>query len=389
MNLLRDKSFLVTGLSHLAVDLLNSTTSVLLAFLSIPLGLTNTLIGLFSAIYSLTGSLSQPIFGFLADRIGVRPLAFFGVLWMAAMFGLAVVVEGQIALLFLILAALGSGAFHPAGTMEATLRGRDHLSGKETTAASIFFLFGEGGFTIGPAVAGPLLEQFGPQGLLLLLLFVVPVGIGARVYIPIRHEIRETESEQQPVQNIAKSLIVAFVILVAFRSWAQINMITFLPKYFSDLGYRPGVYGFIAALFMAGSATGGVLGGWLGDRFSKRNIVVISLLTGAIPLFLFPLLSTTSFVYVLTLLAGFFTGIPHSILVIIAQRLLPGKIGMASGIILGFTFASGSLGTLLSGIQADFFGFDAVFLTTASISLIAGLMAIPLDKLSSVSIINT
>jgi FSR family fosmidomycin resistance protein-like MFS transporter len=217
----------------------------------------------------------------------------------------------------------------------------------------------------------------------------VPVGIGARVYIPIRHEIRETESEQQPVQNIAKSLIVAFVILVAFRSWAQINMITFLPKYFSDLGYRPGVYGLIAALFMAGSATGGVLGGWLGDRFSKRNIVVISLLTGAIPLFLFPLLSTTSFVYVLTLLAGFFTGIPHSILVIIAQRLLPGKIGMASGIILGFTFASGSLGTLLSGIQADFFGFDAVFLTTASISLIAGLMAIPLDKLSSVSIINT
>jgi FSR family fosmidomycin resistance protein-like MFS transporter len=56
--------------------------------------------------------------------------------------------------------------------------------------------------------------------------------------------------------------------------------------------------------------------------------------------------------------------------------------GMASGLILGFTFASGSVGTLLSGVQADYFGFDAVFFTTASITLVAGLLAIPLDKLS-------
>lgn len=378
----------MTGLAHLAVDLLNGSRSVLLAFLSIPLGLTNTLIGLFSTIYTLTASLSQPFFGYLADRIGIRPLAFFGVLWMAAMFGLAFVVEGKVALLFLILAAIGSGAFHPAGAMEATLRGRDHFSGKETTAASIFFLFGEGGLAIGPAVGGPLLEQFGPQGLLLLLLFVVPVGIGSGVYIPIRQEIRETKSKQQPVRKIATSLIVAFVIMAAFRSWTQMNMISFLPKYFSDLGYLPGEYGPISALFIIGSALGGLLGGWLGDRYSKRNIIVISQLLAVAPLFLFTALGSTSHSFVLIFLAGVLTGIPHSILVIIAQHLLPGKIGMASGMILGFTFASGALGTLLSGIQADIFGFDAVFVTSAGISLITGLLAIPLDKLSPVNLIN-
>ena len=62
--------------------------------------------------------------------------------------------------------------------------------------------------------------------------------------------------------------------------------------------------------------------------------------------------------------------------------MLPGKMGMASGLILGFTFASGALGTLLSGMQADIMGFNAVFYTTAGIALVAGLLALPLDKIT-------
>jgi FSR family fosmidomycin resistance protein-like MFS transporter len=70
MNLLRDRSFVASGFAHLAVDLLNSTRAVYLAFLSQPLNLTNTLIGLIGTLYTLLGSLSQPLFGYLADRVG-------------------------------------------------------------------------------------------------------------------------------------------------------------------------------------------------------------------------------------------------------------------------------------------------------------------------------
>lgn len=382
MSLLKNKSFLAASLAHFAVDLLNSTRPVILVFLSVPLGLTNTLIGLIGTIYALANSISQPLFGYLADRFGIRPLAFVGVIWMAAMFGLAVTLEGQIALVFLILAALGSAAVHPAGIMEATLRGREHLSGGETTAASIFFLFGQVGFSMGPALGGPILEKFGLQGLLLLLLFVVPVGLNTGIQIPPHPIERDTNGGKSSAVKVGRALIVGFIFLIAFVAWVQMNMFTFLPKYFSDLGYSPAVYGPIAAIFLAGSAIGGVAGGWLGDRYSKRNIVTLSLLGGVIPLALFPRFGPTDYSYLITILAGFFTGIPHSILIILSQRLLPARMGMASGLILGFTFASGSVGTLLSGIQADYFGFDAVFFTTASITLVAGLLAIPLDKLS-------
>jgi FSR family fosmidomycin resistance protein-like MFS transporter len=382
MSLLSNRSFLATSLAHFAVDLLNSTRPVILVFLSVPLGLTNTLIGLIGTIYTLANSVSQPLFGYLADRYGIRPLVFLGVIWMSIMFGVAVVIEGKLALLFLILAAFGSASFHPAGTMEATLRGRDQNSGRETTAASVFFLFGQGGLSMGPAIGGPILDRFGLEGLLLLLLFVVPVGLNTGVRIPSRKVEGELSERKPEVIKIGAVLILGFILLTAFRSWVQMNMITFLPKYFSDLGFSPSVYGPLTAVFMAGSAIGGVAGGWLGDRYSKRNIVMLSMLFSVIPLALFPTFGATNYAFILSILAGILSGIPHSILVVLSQMMLPGRMGMASGLILGFTFASGALGTLLSGLQADYAGFNAMFYTTAGIAFVAGILALPMERLT-------
>ena len=152
MSILKDRPFFAAAVAHFAVDALNSQRPLVLAVLSVPLGLSNTAIGLVSTIYTFSGSLSQPIFGWLADRIGPRWVATLGVLWMAGAFGLAVNLPGYAPLILLILASLGSGAFHPAGTMEATIRGRYHLSGRETTASSIFFFFGALGYSFGPVV---------------------------------------------------------------------------------------------------------------------------------------------------------------------------------------------------------------------------------------------
>jgi FSR family fosmidomycin resistance protein-like MFS transporter len=276
-------------------------------------------------------------------------------------------------------ASLGSAAFHPAGTMVATLRARDLGSQNETMAASVFFLFGQAGLSLGPAISGPILDRWGLPGLLLLLIYVIPTGINAGINFPSRDRVAN-EKNLVPIE-IAKGLLFSLIALTTLRSWVQMNMISFLPKYLNDLGYAPRVYGPIAALFMAGSAFGGVTGGWLGDRYRKMIVVAISLLVACVPLALYPSFGLTPFVYPMTFIAGFFTGIPHSIIVVLTQRILPGRVGMASGIILGFTFASGSIGTLISGAQADHFGFEAVFLTTAGISFLAGLVAVILRKL--------
>src|SRR3989337_2411031 len=79
LQLLRQPVFLAVALSHFAVDVFNGQTGILLAVLSLPLGLTNATIGLIATIYAVVGSLSQPLFGWLTDRHGGRWAAAGGV----------------------------------------------------------------------------------------------------------------------------------------------------------------------------------------------------------------------------------------------------------------------------------------------------------------------
>jgi FSR family fosmidomycin resistance protein-like MFS transporter len=175
-------------------------------------------------------------------------------------------------------------------------------------------------------------------------------------------------------------MIVPFILLTGLRSWTQSNMITFLPKYYNDLGYRPSVYGVITALFMGGSAVGGVIGGWLADRFSKRKIAMSTLFAAVLPLGLFPILGDTGWVYFILPLAGVLTGASHSIIVVLAQRMSPRRMGMASGMVLGLTFVSGAFGTFLSGFQADLMGLEAMFYTTAGIAFLASILTVRLPE---------
>jgi FSR family fosmidomycin resistance protein-like MFS transporter len=382
MSLLLEPSFAAAALAHLAVDLLNAQRPLLLVVLSVPLGLSNALIGVFSVIYTFSASLSQPLFGWVADRLGGRWLATGGVLWMAGMFGLAVIAPGYLSLVLLVLAALGSGAFHPAGTIEAAEVGRIRFSGRETTAASVFFLFGQAGYSFGPAIGGPIVDKWGPAGLLVFLPLVIPAGINAGIHFaPFQPAPVLDPAEKPPFAPSGRqSLLVPFVLLAAFRSWSQTNIVTFLPKYYSDLGYSPSLFGLIAALFMGGSALGGVGGGWLADHYNKRAVVVWTLLLGVIPLALFPALGQTAWVYVLSPIAGALTGASNSIVIVEAQRMMPQRPGTASGLALGFMFAAGAVGTMFSGLQLDRVGFTPFFLTTAAITLAAAVMGLWLGK---------
>jgi FSR family fosmidomycin resistance protein-like MFS transporter len=379
LSLFKDRAFRAAALAHAVVDLLNGQKSLLLAVFSVPLGLSNALIGLVSALYTFSGSLLQPVFGLLADRYGGRWVAVVGLVWMTGAFVLAVSIPGYGALVLLVLAALGSAAFHPAGTMEATLIGRRQPIAQETTSASVFFLFGTLGFTIGPAIGGPIIDHWGTQGLVVLLIPVVPIALNAATFLPEHqiqqfHEERGEKIERGPFRF--RTIFIPFFGLTALRSWTQSNMLTFLPKYFSDLGFPPREFGPIMALFMGGSAVGGVAAGWLADRYGKQRVLLWSLLLAALPLAMYPLVGSSRWVYLVSIFAGAFTGAPHSILVVLAQRMIPGRMGTVSGFVLGFTFASGAIGALISGLQADMVGFNAVFYTSALLSVIAALMAL-------------
>lgn len=172
----RDRMLNSIAMSHFIVDILNGQRSLLFAYLSVLLGLSNYGLGMMTSAYVISSALAQPIFGYVADRFGARWVAAGGVLWMGTFFSLAMLFPGWTALGFLVLASISSGAFHPAGAMEATMAGRHRLNGREATSSSYFFLFGQLGGGIGPMLGGPLLSLWGMPGLLLLAVFTIPVG---------------------------------------------------------------------------------------------------------------------------------------------------------------------------------------------------------------------
>ncbi len=383
MSLIINRLFNSVALAHMIVDVLNGTRNVLLAFLSKPLGLSNTSLGLISTLYAVISSLAQPIFGFIADRFGGRWVAAGGMAWMAVFFVLAVTIPGPIAIFFLILAGIGSGAFHPVGAVQATLAGRTQMAGRETTAASFFFLFGQSGWFLGPLLGGAVISWLGAPGLALLALALIPVTVYVAVQLKsalLEEKLVIPEGEKIPLrQRLLKLSVLALVLVSAFQAWAQSNVTTFLPKSLSDLGQPPAQYGLLTSLFMGGSAIGNVIGGNLADRYGKQRVVMVSLALATLPLLLMGIWEYSDWYYLLVPLSGLLTGAAFSVIVVLSQRIMPGGMGVATGLVLGFTFSAGALGALLSGMLADAVSLPATFTLAAGISLTAGLLA-PLVK---------
>ena len=381
MSLLLDTLFATIALGHLAVDILNGQRAVLLTYLSVPLGLSNTALSLVSTMYVISGAMIQPVFGHLADRIGPRWLVAGGVLWMGVFFSLAVVTPGSLALVLLVVASLGSAAFHPAGAMQATLRGRDLLKGRETTATSLFFMAGQLGHFIGPIMTGFILASYKIPGLFIVPIVSIPVGFA------LLHQLRANQPHPKPDQThrsnraqVSLIFIVILALVAALQSWAQSNMVNLIPKYIKDLGQSATIYGSMAGLFMGGSAIGNVFGGYFGDRYSKRFIAAGVLFLSSIPIYIASLIGWSWWLYLLIPLAGAFTGAVHSIMVVFAQRIIPGGMALASGLALGFIFSSGALGLLFSGHLAELYGFPFVLTMTTAMVLIASPLALLLKE---------
>jgi FSR family fosmidomycin resistance protein-like MFS transporter len=380
MRLLRNLPFLAVSLGHLSVDLLNGQTGVLLAVVSTPLNLTNQTIGLIATLYSMAGALGQPVFGWVADRFGGRWVTAGGVLWMTACFTLVAVAPGYWPLAFLVIGSLGSAAFHPPGTAQATQMGKTLWMGRAAVATSIFFLFGQAGLSLGPALSGFIIDHLNRPGLLILTALITPVGLfaarelreGAEAAAPAKQDVLAT-----PLPPPQSAVLITIMLVSGLRVWAQMATNTFAPKYFHDLNMSPTEYGLLTAMFMAGSAIGGVIGAALGHRWGNQRIVTSALGLGIIPFIFFPL-AKGWLLYLVVALSGTLNGAPHSILITMAQKALPGRAATASGAIMGFMFAVGATGVYFSGLVADQIGLGGILQGNALISLVAALASLGL-----------
>jgi FSR family fosmidomycin resistance protein-like MFS transporter len=352
---LRERAYVAVASSHFFVDVLNSSRTVLVALLAISLGLSNAQVGIALLLYNVGSALSQPFFGLLADRRGPRWFVAGGLFWMVAMYGLAAVLGGWGALVAITLAGFGSGAVHPAGTMVAS----ESSVQARTQATGFFFASGQTGLFLGPILAGLVLEAFGQPGYLVLPMIALSAVIAAWRWISDRQyttlERREAvESAPEEWQAEARTLL-PLIVVIATSSTIGIAIINFAPKLFADLGFSPLYVGWTAGLYMMGSAVGGITGGTLADRTNRRLPILLGMVGCILPIYFF-IPAGDPWRFGLLVLTGFFAGMPHSVLVIMVQTLLPGRRAFASGLTLGLMFFSGAVGSYLLGVVADEIG---------------------------------
>jgi FSR family fosmidomycin resistance protein-like MFS transporter len=284
---------------------------------------------------------------------------------------------------------LGSGAFHPVGAMYAAESDEDYAASN----LSIFFLLGQSGLALGPALAGFLLD--GATGgaedavnlapIFALSLAAIPGVLAMFLAIPSalkRHQAeQEEDTGKAPTRRFVNGIpIKAFVILglmVALRSLPQPGSVAFIPRLFEQKGWEPAQYGLITSFFWIASGIAGIVFGQLADRWDRRRIMTISMVLGAPAFFLLPGLDGIP-AFVMAVAAGGLTGGSHSIIVVLAQELIPASRGLASGTILGFIFGTGALSSLVIGALSDAIELGPTFQVMAVVSVIAGLLALAL-----------
>jgi FSR family fosmidomycin resistance protein-like MFS transporter len=356
MSIAKDRTLLGVSVGHAAHDVWFGVAPVLLASLSVTMGLSNSEIGFILLLYQLFSSVSQPIFGRLSERWGGRPFAVGAILWTTIMFSGALLAESTILLaVFVALAGFGSGAWHPQGTVNATVSGGERWG---ATAASVFFLGGTLGTTVGSAAGGVLISAYGRQALMALSLLTVILALFiVRPWVPQRLAVAKEEARTAPVANDSTgaafwALLFFLLAATALRSLTYHSLNNYIPKYQHNLGASPARYGLLMSMFFLATAVGGVMGSYVADRAGIRGVLIGTMVAGGALLYLFlqatGLLSDAAFV-----LSGLLIGPSHTLLVVAAQRRFPRRMAMISGLILGFTFVSGGGGAWVLGLVAD------------------------------------
>jgi FSR family fosmidomycin resistance protein-like MFS transporter len=372
---LRNRGLVTLMLGHFTVDGYVGLLPVLYPLLIHRFNLDLATVGLVTLAYSGMASVSQPLFGILADRYGTR-LTGLALAWTAVTFALIGFMPSFPALVAAAaLAGIGSGAFHPFGAL--TVRGLLPNRGANT-AMSVYVTGGTIGVATGPLIGVALFGLFGTRG---TLLTVLP-GTAIAAYLLLamgRRGIRRPPARATAGvvrQAVPLVPIAATVGMMASRNCTVFTLQGFTPTWYHQLGYQPWFYGPLVTTLVLSSALGTVGCGALADRFGRKTVINVSLLL-SIPAVALYVLAPGPFGFLWAVMVGFLAASTAPLTLMMAQELMAGRAGLASGLIMGLAFVTGAIGVPVTGAVADRFGLQfalglqiAVVVATIGIGLL-------------------
>lgn len=378
---------LALGVSHLLNDVIQSLLPAIYPMLKENYRLTFTQIGLITFTFQGTASLLQPVVGFYTDR---RPKPY------SLAVGMGITLVGLVLLsragdypsiLFsAALVGIGSSIFHPEASRIAHMAaGKRH-----GLAQSLFQVGGNAGTALGPLAAALVIV---PRGQPAILWFTALAAIGMIVLTRVgawyqhhlaSHLARVRAHQRAVAGRFSRGKVVASIaILIALIFSKYFYLVSFTNYYTFYLIERfhvsvqgAQVYLFI---FLFAAAAGTILGGPLGDRFGRKYVIWFSILGVAPFSLLLPHVGLAGTVGI-GALVGAILASAFSAILVYAQELIPGKVGLIAGLFFGLAFGMSAIASAALGRLADHTSIEHVFFLCGFLPLI-GLLTVFLPDL--------
>ncbi|MCZ8392963.1 MFS transporter [Achromobacter xylosoxidans] len=376
-------AFAVLGaisVAHLMNDMIQSILLAIYPMLKDSFSLSFAQIGLITLVYQLAASLLQPFIGFYTDRnpkpyslpVGMGfTLAGLVLLSVAPSFGWLLVAA--------VLVGTGSSVFHPESSRVARMAS----GGRHGLAQSLFQVGGNVGSALGPLLAALFIIPHGQRSvawfsLAALFGMVVLTGIG-RWYAANRARLKPRARREGAGNGLRRNQVLGALGVLGLLVFSKYFYLASLNSYFTfylidkfALSVREAqLYLF---LFLAAVAVGTVVGGPVGDRIGRKIVIWVSIL-GVAPFTLMLPYANLFWTGVLVVVIGVVLASAFSAIVVYAQELVPGKVGMIAGLFFGFAFGMGGLGAAALGKLADATSIGYVYQVCAYLPLL-GIVAV-------------
>lgn len=371
-------SFKVLGaisVAHMMNDMIQSILLAIYPMLKDSFNLSFSEIGLITLTYQISASLLQPCIGLYTDK---RPTTYSLPVGMGfTLVGLLLLAYAPSLPYLLVAAALvgtGSSVFHPESSRVARMAS----GGRHGLAQSLFQVGGNVGSALGPLLAALVIIPHGQTSvawfsLAALFGMIVLVGIG-RWYGANRALLKPKAKVLSGGTTLSRNQVLGALGVLGVLIFSKYFYLASLNSYFTfylidkfDLSVRSAqLYLF---LFLAAVAFGTVAGGPVGDRIGRKIVIWVSIL-GVTPFTLMLPHANLFWTGVLVVIIGVILASAFSAIVVYAQELVPGKVGMIAGLFFGFAFGMGGLGAAALGKLADATSISYVYQLCAYLPLL-------------------
>lgn len=371
------------ALAHLLNDLIQSILPSIYPMLKASYGLSFTQVGLITLTFQVTASLLQPWVGYYTDRHPnplVLPVGSLCIL--AGVLMLATVGSFPLILLAAGLIGIGSSTFHP----EASRIARLASGGRFGLAQSSFQVGGNSGSAIGPLLAAAIIIPFG-QGHIAYFALIALFSVGLLYAISRWYKkhlaLFKLKAGHAATHGLSKGRVTGALIVLALLVFSKYFYMASFTSYFTFFlidKFQLTVASSQLHLFMflAAVAAGTFFGGPIGDKIGRKAVIWFSIL-GVAPFTIALPYADLFWTSVLSVIIGFILASAFSAIVVYAQELVPGNVGMIAGIFFGLMFGFGGIGAALLGHLADLHGIVYVY-TLCSYLPLLGILAILLPR---------